>query len=53
MLIDYKLISALASLNLEKVSVLKKPKVCIIPTGNEILALGSKAKKNSIYSSSP
>ena len=53
MLIDYKLISALASLNLEKVSVIKKPKVCIIPTGNEILALGSKAKKNSIYSSSP
>ncbi len=52
-LIDYKLISALASLNLEKVSVIKKPKVCIIPTGNEILALGSKAKKNSIYSSSP
>ena len=53
MLIDYKLISALASLNVEKVSVIKKPKVCIIPTGNEILALGSKAKKNSIYSSSP
>jgi len=53
MFIDFKLISALASLNLEKVSVLKKPKVCIIPTGNEILALGSKAKKNSIYSSSP
>ncbi len=53
LLIDYKLISALASLNLEKVSVIKKPKVCIIPTGNEILALGSKAKKNSIYSSSP
>ena len=52
-LIDYKLISALASLNLEKVSVLKKPKVSIIPTGNEILALGSDAKKNSIYSSSP
>ena len=44
-LIDYKLISALASLNMEKVSVIKKPKVCIIPTGNEILALGSKAKK--------
>ena len=53
MLIDYKLISALASLNFEKVSVIKKPQVCIIPTGNEILALGSKAKKNSIYSSSP
>ena len=53
MLIDYKLISALASLNLEKISVIKKPKVCIIPTGNEILPLGSKAKKNSIYSSSP
>ena len=53
MLIDYKLISALASLNLEKISVIKKPKVCIIPTGNEILALGSKPKKNSIYSSSP
>ena len=53
MLIDYKLISALASLNVEKVSVIKKPKVCIIPTGDEILALGSKAKKNSIYSSSP
>ena len=52
-LIDYKLISTLASLNLEKISVLKKPKVCIIPTGNEILALGSKPKKNSIYSSSP
>ena len=52
MLIDYKLISALASLNLEKISV-KKPKVCIIPTGNEILALGSKAKENSTYSSSP
>ena len=44
-LIDYKLVSALASLNLEKISVLKKPKVCIIPTGNEILALGSKPKK--------
>ena len=53
MIIDYKLISALASLNLEKVSVVKKPKVCIIPTGNEVLALGSKARKNSIYSSSP
>ena len=53
MIIDYKLISALASLNLEKVSVIKKPKVCIIPTGNEVLALGSKARKNSIYSSSP
>ena len=53
MIIDYKLISALASLNLEKVSVIKKPKVCIIPTGNEILALGSKARKNRIYSSSP
>jgi len=53
MLIDYKLITALASLNFEKVSVIKKPQVCIIPTGNEILALGSKAKKNSIYSSSP
>ena len=52
-LIDYKLISALASLNFEKVSVIKKPRVCIIPTGNEILALGSKSKKNSIYSSSP
>ena len=52
-LIDYRLISTLASLNLEKLSVLKKPKVCIIPTGNEILALGSKPKKNSIYSSSP
>ena len=52
-LIDYKLVSTLASLNLEKISVLKKPKVCIIPTGNEILALGSKPKKNSIYSSSP
>ena len=52
-LIDYKLISALASLNFEKVSVIKKPRVCIIPTGNEILALGSKAKKNSVYSSSP
>ena len=52
MVIDYKLISALASLNLEKVSVIKKPKVCIIPTGNEILALGSKARKNSVYSSS-
>ncbi len=53
MIIDYKLISVLASLNLEKVSVIKKPKVCIIPTGNEVLALGSKAKINSIYSSSP
>ena len=53
MFIDYKLISALASLNLEKVSVIKKPRVSIIPTGNEVLALGSKAKKNSIYSSSP
>ena len=53
MLIDYKLISALASLNIEQVPVIKRPKVCIIPTGNEILALGSKAKKNSIYSSSP
>ena len=53
MIIDYKLISALASLNLEKVSVIKKPRVCIIPTGNEILALGSKARKNRIYSSSP
>ncbi len=53
MLIDFKLISALASLNLEMVTVIKKPKICIIPTGNEILALGSKAKKNSIYSSSP
>ena len=52
-LIDYKLMSALASLNFEKVSVIKKPRVCIIPTGNEILALGSKAKKNSVYSSSP
>ena len=47
-LIDYKLVSALASLNVEKVFVLKKPRVYIIPTGNEILALGSKAKKNSI-----
>ena len=53
MIIDFKLISALASLNLEKVSVIKKPKVCIIPTGNEVLALGSKARKNSIFSSSP
>ncbi|MDC3080723.1 molybdopterin molybdotransferase MoeA [Paracoccaceae bacterium] len=53
MIIDFKLISALASLNLEKVSVIKKPKVCIIPTGNEVLALGSKPRKNSIYSSSP
>ena len=53
MIIDFKLISALASLNLEKVSVIKKPKVCIIPTGNEILTLGSKARKNSIFSSSP
>ena len=44
MLIDYKLISTLASLNLEKISVLKA-QVCIIPTGNEILALGSKPKK--------
>ena len=52
-IIDFKLISALASLNLEKVSVIKKPKVCIIPTGNEVLALGSKARKNSIFSSSP
>ena len=51
--IDYKLISTLASLNLEKVSVIKKPKVCIIPTGNEILALGSKREENKIYSSSP
>ena len=53
MIIDFKLISALASLNLEKVSVIKKPKVCIIPTGNEVLALGSNPRKNSIYSSSP
>ncbi len=53
MIIDFKLISALASLNLEKVSVIKKPKVCIIPTGNEVLALGSNPIKNSIYSSSP
>ena len=52
-IIDYKLISALASLNLEKVSVIKKPRVCIIPTGNEVIALGSKAKINSVYSSSP
>ncbi len=52
-LIDYKHISTLASLNMEKVSVIKKPKVCIIPTGNEILALGSTPKKNKIYSSSP
>lgn len=50
--VDFKLISALASLNQQKVSVFKKPKVCIIPTGNEILAVGSKARKNSIYSSS-
>ena len=53
MIVDYKLISALASLNLEKVSVMKKPRVCIIPTGNEVLPLGSKPRKNSIYSSSP
>ncbi len=53
MIIDFKLISALASLNLEKVSVIKKPKVCIIPTGNEVLALGSNSRTNSIYSSSP
>ena len=53
MIIDFKLISALASLNLEKVSVIKKPKVCIIPTGDEVLALGSNSRKNSIYSSSP
>ena len=52
MIIDYKLISALASLNLEKVTVIKKPRVYIIPTGNEVLALGSKPRKNSIYSSS-
>ena len=53
MIIDFKLISVLASLNLEKVTVIKKPKVCIIPTGNEVLALGSNPRKNSIYSSSP
>ena len=53
MIIDFKLISALASLNLEKVSVIKKPKVCIIPTGNEVLPLGSNPKESSIYSSSP
>ena len=53
MIIDYKLISALASLNIEKVSVIKKPKVCIIPTGDEVLALGRRARKNSVYSSSP
>ena len=50
--LNFKNIPMLASINAHNVSVYKKPKISIIPTGNEILSLGDKSNKNKIYSSS-
>ncbi len=44
-------IGVLASLGLEEVEVYEKPKVAIIPTGNEVAEIGEELKEGQVYNS--